>query len=195
MCTEWTERGPITGTLGVHCGVRGKGQNHDHGQRRYLHSFFHVRFKEHNYCCFLNSRDIFGVGWGASLTPLKWQSSQRAYFMAWFWSLHEERERGGERERTIVGYRKVWDLKKKFFLLIFFHVMGLVLQKRNGTEKYTLLLLLLLLPSSLSLLRWSTGIVAQFTELLQFSGPVAQAKRSERVAVLGPSTRGAKYFP
>ena len=55
-----------------------------------------------------------------------------------------EREGGGregEREGDLVVYRKVWDF---FSPLILFHVMGLVLRRRNGTEKNTLLLLSLL---------------------------------------------------
>ena len=45
---------------------------------------------------------------------------------------------GGEREREcgLVVYLKVWEL---FFSIILFHVMGLLLQRRNGTEKNTLL--------------------------------------------------------
>ena len=46
-----------------------------------------------------------------------------------------EREGGGregEREGDLVVYRKVWDF---FSPLILFHVMGLVLRRRNGTEK------------------------------------------------------------
>ena len=49
-----------------------------------------------------------------------------------------DKETERERERELVVYRKVWDF---FFPLILFHVMSLVLQRRNGTEKNTLLLL------------------------------------------------------
>ena len=41
-----------------------------------------------------------------------------------------ERER--ERDRELVAYCKVWNF---FFSLILFHVMGLVLRRRTGTEK------------------------------------------------------------
>ena len=47
-----------------------------------------------------------------------------------------EREREGKREGELVVYLKVWDF---FSPLILFHVMGLVLRRRNGTEKNTLL--------------------------------------------------------
>ena len=51
-----------------------------------------------------------------------------------------QREREGVRERTSGLSQSV-----RFFPpLILFHVMGLVLRRRNGTEKNTLLLLLLL---------------------------------------------------
>ena len=50
-----------------------------------------------------------------------------------------EREREGERERTSGLSQSV----RFFFPLTLFHVMGLVLRRRNGTEKNTLLLLLL----------------------------------------------------
>ena len=47
-----------------------------------------------------------------------------------------ERERG-ERERTS---GLLQSMRFFFFSLILFHVMGLVLRRRNGTEKNTLLL-------------------------------------------------------
>ena len=50
------------------------------------------------------------------------------------------RGEGKERERELVVYCKVWDF---FFLLILFHIMGLVLWRRNGTEKDTLLLFII----------------------------------------------------
>ena len=56
-----------------------------------------------------------------------------------------ERERGRERERE-----NKWSIAKcevfvvVVFLTYFFHVMGLVLRRRNGTEKNTSLSLLLL---------------------------------------------------
>ena len=65
-----------------------------------------------------------------------------------------EKERGGERERRRVGRERERPSSLlqsvRFFSffyfspLILFHVMGLVLRRRNGTEKNTLLLLLLL---------------------------------------------------
>ena len=64
-----------------------------------------------------------------------------------------ERERGtereSERERTS-GLLQCVRGFHVFFILILFHVMGLVLQRRNGTAKNTLLLLLSLfsLPCS-----------------------------------------------
>ena len=52
-----------------------------------------------------------------------------------------ESERERERERKLVVYHKVWDFF--FFFLFFppilFYVLGLVLQRRNGTEQNTLL--------------------------------------------------------
>ena len=59
-----------------------------------------------------------------------------------------ERERDRERERELVVYPQVCELVFCFSLILF-HVMGLVLQRRNGTEENTLLLL------SLSLRRGS----------------------------------------
>ena len=44
-------------------------------------------------------------------------------------------ERGGERERTSGLSQSVRVVL--FFIFILFHVMGLVLQRRNGTEKNT----------------------------------------------------------
>ena len=53
-----------------------------------------------------------------------------------------KREREKETERETSGLSQSVRFFSLFFPLILFHVMGLVLQRRNGTEKNTLLLLL-----------------------------------------------------
>ena len=62
-----------------------------------------------------------------------------------------ERERGRERGRERERERETSGLSQSvrvffFFLLILFHVMGLVLRRRNGTEKNTLVRTALFLP-------------------------------------------------
>ena len=65
------------------------------------------------------------------------------------WSWERERER--EREREV--YRKVWVFFFLFFSpLILFHVMGLVLRRRNGTEKNTLLFIIIIIIPKMQLL-------------------------------------------
>ena len=51
-----------------------------------------------------------------------------------------ERERERERERTSGLSESVRGFFTSIFLLILFRVMGIVLRRRNGTEKNTLLL-------------------------------------------------------
>ena len=88
-------------------------------------------------------------------SSLKTYLFQQSYWLCvcvcvWGGTWRERWERGGEgrrkggrgeRDGELVVYRKVWDF---FSPLILFHVIGLVLRRRNGTEKNTLLWLLLL---------------------------------------------------
>ena len=74
-------------------------------------------------------------------SSLKTYLFQQSYWLCVYGG-GEERKRELWRERELVVYRKVWEVFLIFFSLILFRVMGLVLRRRNGTEKNTSLLLI-----------------------------------------------------